>query len=139
MSYHKHKSKIPSSYFDDDEDELFPSSAYKAPTYIPQKTERNISTLDRIAMSVIALCMAFWSLVIIGFSIMTGDWTIVTGITIGVLAYWGITWLMYYIAWKFYWIMIALGWMFATAYMLTIFGILQQTFLQLSRSGLYYR
>lgn len=139
MSYRKRDSK-PSSYFDDPEDLIERENRYavgytQSPK--PKNSENSISSLDRMAMIVIVLCMAFWSIVMIGFAIMSGNWTLVMGTTIGVLFYWGFSWFWYYIGWKFYWIMLALGCLGATAYMLTIFGVFQQMFVQFSRAGIY--
>lgn len=144
MSNRNRKYNIPSSYFDDPEDLIERENRYAVGYTPPTKaknsdSENSISSLDRMAMIVIALCMGFWSIVMIGFAIATGNWTLVLGTTIGVVFYWGFSWFWYYIGWRFYWIMLALGWLGATAYMLTIFGFLQQMFVQFTRSGLYYR
>lgn len=92
---------------------------------------QSLSALDKIAIAVIIILMALWSIVILSFTLALQDATTFLGVVLVLLAYWIITWVMYYVGWKFYWIMLAVGWMLATGYALTVLGLLQQAFYQL--------
>lgn len=92
---------------------------------------QSLSALDKISIVVIILLMGIWSIVILSFTLALQDVTTFLGVLLVLTAYWIITWVTYYVGWKFYWIMLAVGWILATGYALTIFGLLQQAFYQM--------
>jgi CHASE2 domain-containing sensor protein len=101
-----------------------------------QKTNapnQSLSALDKIAIATIIILMGIWSIVILSFTLALRDATTFLGVFLVLTAYWIITWVSYYVGWKFYWIMLAVGWILATGYALTVFGLLQQAFYQLVR------
>ena len=140
--------QIPSSYFDDDEDIQFrrpsldQSRTSQTPTadryYRKIKAQvsttsstKELSSLDRIAIGIIIILMAFWTLVLLALTFSLRDSNIFLGVLVGTMGYWGFTWLMYYVGWKFYWILLALGWLLGTGYALTMFGVMTQSFMSL--------
>lgn len=141
--------ELPSSYFDDEEDELpvnyrratrsskpatphadkyFAKIKQQSPDIAPNSA---LSTLDRIAIATIIFMMSFWTLVILWIAFIAGNGNTFLGVVFIMSATWIITWIAYYIGWRYYWIMLALNWLLATGYMLTIFGVFQQTFMVL--------
>lgn len=92
-----------------------------------------LSNLDKIAIAVTLVLMAFWTLVILALTFALQDFTVFLGVSTLLLGGWAFTWFSYYIGWRFYWIMIAIGWLISTGYALTVFGLLQKSFYELSR------
>lgn len=97
---------------------------------IPQNPQNeSMSTINKVSIILILVCMVFWSVVFIATAISTrNDIGILT--TVGaIIIFWIATWLIYWLGWKLYWLMLALGWVLGTLYCLTIFSTLTQAVL----------
>lgn len=93
-----------------------------------QQSIQQLTTLDKMSIGIIVTLMGLWSMMILLIVIPLQDPKIIFSVIAVLIAYWGITWVAYYIGWKFYWFIIALGWLLATGYVLAFFDTFRQLF-----------
>jgi len=82
----------------------------------PQK----FGIINTIAVAIIIICMALWTLVFLTAAVATKSPTIMFATTGSAVLYWALTWFLYWLGWKYYWILLAIGWICSTLYLFTI-------------------
>jgi hypothetical protein len=100
-----------------------------------QSVRTDLSSLDRMAIVVILICMLVWTIVLIVFSyILGGSGALLISIGSSVL-YWVVLWVTYYVLWRWFWIVTAIGWLIGSLYAcgtLLVFGDLNQLMFSLA-------